>query len=143
MVIYVTNCPEGSCELTKDQLRTVKTISANNKTSNRDGCPEHGGIVIQRKSYCYACGKEFYMGLQGAVPDKCKPCSTRAHRKYMKLQRQKIAIEKNKIHTARGDYCKDMLNCLKKDQFPACLDCNKFYPIFRGVDPGRMEQWTV
>jgi hypothetical protein len=140
MVIYVTNCPEGSCELTKDQLKTVKTISKNNKTSNRDGCPEHGGIVIQRKSYCHACGKEFYMGLQGAVPDKCKPCSVRAHREDSKIERRKEAALRDKTYAVRGEYCKGMLSC--KD-YPGCLDCNKFYPIFQGVDPGRMEQWTI
>lgn len=140
MVIYVTNCPEGSCELTKDQLKQTKTISENGKKSNRDGCPDHGGVVIQRKSICSECGKPFYLGLFGAVPKNCKPCTDKLHREYMRLQRHEAAALRDKTCTVRGDYCKCMLSC--KD-YPACLDCDKFYPIWENVDPGRMEQWTV
>ena len=54
--------------------------------------------------------------------------------------RLKEAALRDKTYAVRGEYCKGMLSC--KD-YPGCLDCNKFYPIFQGVDPGRMEQWTI
>jgi|GEM_PF-2207949 hypothetical protein len=45
-------------------------------------------------------------------------------------------------HTTRGDYCACAITC-RLDGNPKCLDCDRMIPIFRGVDPGRMEQWTI
>ena len=142
-MIYITDCPSGECELTNDQLKLIKTKTAKGKTSYRNGCAVHGGLVIKRKSVCQACGEEFFHGLFGATPDNCKPCTVDLNRERMKLNKRAIADAKRKREakecTTRGDYCIS-LNC---DQYPACMDCDLFYPIFKGHDPGRMEQWTL
>lgn len=140
MVTYITNCKPGSCELKKSQLRQIKTITDKGKRSNRDGCPDHKGVCIQRKSLCGECGKYFYLGLKGNVPENCTPCSKRLHRAYMWNKRREVAAGKHLEFATRGDYCSIVSTC---GQYPGCLDCDKFYPIFKGVDPGRMEQWTL
>ena len=131
------------------------------RKDNRLKCIEHGGVILARQGICKNDGKVFTREIRGQVGFLCDDCAAagkvEASRKKYAKNREEAAIKKieglktkpvakglkeklkvdRRDHSRRGDYCKDILYC-SNGQYPACLDCDRFYPIFKGVDPGRM-----
>ncbi len=99
MILYITNCPGGSCSLKKEDVGKVKHKLPSGRISTRDGCSKHKGVVIQRKSICGRCKKSFYSSLKGKVAENCKPCSDIIQRKIMRDAHRKVAAAK-KAHAA-------------------------------------------
>ena len=129
------------------------------RKDNRLKCIEHGGIVLKRQGVCKNDGKVFFRGRRGHIGFLCDDCASagkveasrkkdaenrkKAAAKKAKKLKIKAAKKKPKIkvdrrdHSQRGDYCRNILSCIN-GKYPACLDCDKFYPVFKNVDPGRM-----
>ena len=138
------------------QINKLKLPDGRLYTGKR--CPIHKyGIKQQRITKCVDCGKEIYdSGTDGSPAIRCK--------EHRAIQEQKVKDSEKKNRNARikkrrktprldatylkkqmvrGEYCKDISNCIDEKQFPACLDCDKFYPVFENVDPGRRGAWKL
>ena len=143
---YIFSC---GCELEKEGTILIK---------RKLTCIQHGGTIKSRKGICKNDGKIFYRGARGQLGFLCDDCAAeeklktsrkrQAKRKAARIERLKAegrlpdVKREPKITDCvdRGDYCKGALLC---SEYPACMDCDKFYPIWENVDPGRMEQWTL
>jgi len=111
---------------------------------------QHGGTIKGRKGICKNDGNAFYRAVRGKLGFLCDDCAAedklkaskkrQAKRKAARLSGFQAESKLPNDCSGRGDYCKSALGC---SQYPACLDCDVFYPIWDNVDPGRMEQWTL
>jgi hypothetical protein len=74
-IIYLTACPGGQCELTKDQIKRASF------DGSRKGkmCKEHKGLVTKRKRNCPDCEKDFIFDTYGKAPDRCPACAKTRH----------------------------------------------------------------
>jgi hypothetical protein len=148
MILYLTSC---GCKVPDSGIKRLSR-KVDGKWTQRLRCITCGkeGVVLARQNTCVDCGiifeKQADASRIGEICDICSYDRTKIRSKAQsaKIRRDEKILAKNrainKIDSNRGDYCKGALSCTN---YPACLDCNKFYPIFQGVDPGRMEQWTL
>lgn len=70
-IIYLSDCPGGQCELTKDQ---IKRASLSERRRGKR-CKQHNGIVTHRKRTCPDCEKDFLFKTDGKAPERCLPCA--------------------------------------------------------------------
>lgn len=135
------------CNLEESDLKRI---------NNRQSCKEHGGTIVRRFGICEECGEMFYRGIRGQLGFLCDECAAEkklqtSYDRKERIRQEKAAAKAAKLgllktkytakeHRTRGEYCKDITNC-KNDKYPACLDCDDFYPRFQGVDP--VEIWIV
>ena len=146
MIRYITNCKPIPCCISAEEKIKIRYKLKSGKFSHRDACPDHKNIVVKRMSICVDCGEEFFKGLKGRVGTRCDPCQKVFHGTFTR-EKHRVAAnlrrrneKSNKIFKTRGDYCMTAKTC---KEWPCCLDCDKFYGVFRNVDPGRMEAWTI
>lgn len=151
MILYLTSC---GCKV---PISGIKKLSrkVDGKWTQRLRCITCGkeGIILSRQNTCLDCGKTFEKpAAVSRIGEICDICSydrtkTRSRAQRVEIRRDEV-IAKNKTnplyvdikgHITRGDYCISGVRC-RKDGWPKCLDCDDFLPIFKGVDPGRMEQ---
>jgi len=140
-IIYIMKC---GCELRRDDLMLIKTGLA---------CPQHKERVAHRKRECFDCDAVYPIGTYGFGPPRCPECTKKYNEKKrlgkknntpippqngpapMPTKKRISAYEKFCVDP-RGGYCKNCLVCQKKNALN-CASCDKFDPIFKGVDPGK------
>ena len=128
---------------------TNRPLPSGEKYTGLICCDHKFGIAVYRITKCLDCGCDLFpKNLTGRYSERCD--------KHKKIRKDLVAIKHHskkageelieikkteyKKHKTRGDYCRLSRTC---ERYPECLDCEKFYPIFRGVDPGRGEQWAI
>lgn len=137
---YICAC---GCEL--DQSQLIRTRSSR-RSKKKTLCIEHRGVVVSRKRICADCGEYFFLKPMGPGGKRCKECGKieRARKRkitnksYTKPERKRMRGWKM---TFRGDYCQSLLVCKDGGKFD-CHSCDRFFPIFRGVDPDRLGIFT-
>lgn len=145
---YLLNC---NCQPDQSGVKRI---------NNHLQCLDHpNSFVLKKIGWCAWCGTKFFRGTSGKLGFLCPPCGAENKIEISSKRVKKIAAERKKAkaakkrnppppkynlrkNLARGEYCKSILTCLAGN-YPACLDCDSFYPLFRGVDPGSMEQFSV
>lgn len=137
-IIYITAC---KCEIPKSKLMVIKNGRHGKKYS---ACREHRGKVIKRKRSCSDCGEFFFLSPLGPGGKRCPVCSKQDIAKKRRIKNQASDYirpprpRKNVWETTfRGDYCRSLMVCRDKESFD-CDSCDRFFPVFRGIDPGRL-----
>ena len=102
MTTYITDCPGGFCRVSEEEKIKVPIKIKSGRYSLRDACPAHGGIVIQRSGVCSECGKEFYAGRFGNMPERCQACTKRRHRKIMREYKTLEYVKMSRKNAASG-----------------------------------------
>ena len=144
---YLLNC---NCQPDESGVKRI---------NNRLQCPDHpNSFILNKIGWCRWCGKKFFRGCKGKLGFLCGPCGAENKAAISDKRCKKLSEEKKRIKAAklkrkppkynlndnlkRGIYCKSIRACMT-GEYPACLDCNIFYPTFKGVDPGRMEEFVA
>ena len=130
---YYCSC---GCTIHVSEIKRISHLKLKNGIFyNGCVCPKHKyGIAQQRITKCVDCGVDVYSGKNGNL---CQRCPKHAKEHYLahpkKIRKVPKKEEPKIIYSERGQYCKYFKGC---HDYPGCLDCDKFYPIFKGVDPG-------
>ena len=134
-IISITEC---GCRLSDNDLVRVRKKGE----PDHRACRVHRGKVIRRERPCDECGMVIAIDDPRAAPARCEACQPK-NTKKQSSKRQKIfkqvaqeAALKAFSVDSRGDYCRSLQLCELKGGFD-CSTCERFFPIFKGVDPGR------
>ena len=146
-ITYITQCPDGYCELEKAQLYQRRI----NGGSRPQVCRKHGGFVIQRRKICRGCDSEFYLELTGGRGEhyciKCdpeKPKNKEIPKAMPNLKLNVTAAKKKSLIPIqlrgwsidiRGDYCRKLYLCRADFKDLPCSECCGYVGIFKGHDP--------
>ena len=144
IVYYFCEC---GCVKPREEMKYVRNARMDDgELYSGLHCIEHfrSGRQIQRITYCVHCAEKLENVSSGSCKFICDECLIRPRpKKRISAPYKKKVIKKNKdalYHKERGDHCMSSSTC---DGYPMCKECDKFYPIMRGVDPGKLGTWTV